>query len=536
MRTRLLPGAALLALACLAPVAYPAEVAGKPAVLIRVASVDDLLSDVRFLAEAAGEEDRARNFEGMIKALTDGKGLQGVDTTRPLGAYGHVGPQGVDSTLVVMVPIADEKAFLDLLGKFVTPSSKDGLYEVEIEAIHMSAYFRFANKYLYATIRDKEVLDKNQLLAPAEVFPGKVGALSATVHIDRIPADLRNLVLGQIDLNLAKLKEAPLSETPAQSRLHVTSVDTISSTIKSLLRDGGPIEVGINVHRQARELALSVSLSGKPGSDLAAGIRELGKVKSVAAALTATDSGMSVQVGIGLPARIRDTLGPVLDELEQKIKEGIPDKAPRDLVEALAEAVKPTLKNAELHAGFDVRGPAASGKYTVVACVGVKDGAAIEKALQKIAAAIPADQKAQIKVDFDKVGAVSIHRIMPEKVAPDVKALLGDNPLYLAVREDAIFLGAGEAGLDAIKGAIAAEPREGKIFQLDLSAARMAPFLEKENKGATESAKKVFAKDKDADKVRISLSGGESLQLRLVMKAPVLRFLTLLDEAKKGGP
>jgi hypothetical protein len=541
MRKRLVPWAALAALAFLAPAAHPDQASTKPSVVIRAASLDTLIADVRFLLEAAGKEEDAKQFDGVVKQFRDDKGLAGFDPTRPLGAYGNIeGQLGAASTVVAMVPVSDEKAILARIESFTNnPPKKDGdLYEVDIEKIHLPLYFRFANKYLYATVRDKDAINKDKLPSPAEILASdKSRAFAASINIDRIPAELKNTVLAQIDLNLANARDkAPPGETPVQARLRVAAVDEVFGRLKSLLRDGGPVEIRLDLDRNAKELAMSVSLAGKPGSSLADAIRSLGNIRSVAASLVGRDSAMSLFIDAGLPAKLHDALGSVIDEAEKKALSQTKDETHRKLATALLEAITPTLKSAELDSGFDIRGPGPGGKYTALFGLRVKDGQTIDKALRKVAADLPAEQRGQVQFDFDKSGSVPIHQVKPEKVDDEAKALLGDYPFYLAVRDDAMLIAAGEKGLEAIKDAIGTAPREGKVFQLELSAARLGPILEKSNKGATKIIEQVFKNETQDDKVRITLTGGDSLKLSLTLKTQLIRFFVLLDQSKKAGP
>jgi hypothetical protein len=541
MRMRFVPCLALLGLTLLPGVARPeAPKTTTPTIVLRVASIDSLSADVRYLSELAGREEDAKQFEAILKSKTGPKGLEGVDTKKPFGVYGNVGPMGIDSTAVVLLPIADEDAFLGLINKIIgTKPEKgdDGVYKVAVDNVPDPFYFRFANKYCYVTYRDEKVLAKDALLDPAVVLAGgKVGTLSATVNIDQIPENLRDMALGQIDLRLANLKEKEQpNETEAQKKLRAAVVEDLSGRLKALLSEGGAVELRLDLDRKAGDLSLSVSVAGKPSSKLAAHIRDLGQAKSLAASLVGKDSAMNGLLDVALPEELRAALGPVIDEGEKKALEEEKDKGKRELLAALLKAVKPTLKAGELDAGFDLRGPDASGVYTVVSGIKVKDGAAIDATLRKIIADLPKEQRDLIKVDFDKADKVAIHRITPDKVDEDTKNLIGDNPFYLAVRDDAVLLAGGAKGLEALKGALTAAPKVGRVAQFEMSVARVAPLMEKENKGAAEAAKQAFAKDKDADKLRITVEGGQSLRLRLAMKTQLVKFFSLVEQAKNAG-
>ncbi len=534
MRTRSVPWVALLGLALLSGAARPAEkTAAKPAFILRLASLDSLSEDGRYLSELAGKEDDAKNVEGILKQLIGEKGLEGIDTKKPLGAYGTIGAAGLDSTAVVLVPVADEKAFLDLVEKLAGSKPEkggDGVYTSNIERIPFPVYFRFANKYCYVTVRDKDALDKDALLAPAAVLPdGKVGTLWATLNIDQIPKNLKEMALGKIDLELARAKEKKqANETPALADLKAAILTDVSTRIKSLLRDGGPVDLRVDLDRSASEITLSASLAGKPDSALATTIADLGKLRGLGAALAGSGSAMSGLVDLSLPEKIRAAAGPVIDEAEQKAVAKQENKAQRDIVEAILKAVKPTVKAGELDGGFDLRGPNDAGIYTAVAGVKVKNGEDIDKALHKIVADLPPEARDLIKLDFDKVDKVTIHRVAAHgQVNRDIP--LGDNPVFVAVRDDAVLLAAGDKGLEALKEALTTTAKASPVAQVELSLARLAPLMEKENKGAVEAAKKVFAKEKGSDKLRLTIEGGGALKLRLAMKTPIVKVLSLID-------
>src|SRR5690349_24718906 len=115
MRKYVLPSLAVLSLALPAAArAGDAPPAG-PSVVVRIEPLDDLLADFRYLGGLADRDELVKQFEALVRAKAGTKGLDGIDLKRPLGFYGTVGAQGFDSSGVLMVPVADEKAFLALL-------------------------------------------------------------------------------------------------------------------------------------------------------------------------------------------------------------------------------------------------------------------------------------------------------------------------------------------------------------------------------------------------------------------------------------
>jgi hypothetical protein len=535
MQKRLILRTALLGLVLALPAVAraadkQADKLGKPAVILRFASLDQLRSDFLYLGKLVDAE-RAKQLDKMIESRIGDKGLEGIDLKKPLGAYGWVGTQGFDSSLVLLVPITEQKTFLGLLENFDIKPEKgeDGVYTANVEKVPAAVYFRFANGYVYVTARDKEVLDNDKLLAPAAVLPaGRIGTLSVSVNLDRIPADLKDLALGSLDLQLANAKEKDMpKETEAAKKFRTALIDEIGKAIKSLFRDGGETGLHLNLDRKAGDVTLTASVEGKDGSKLATAFKGLGQAKSLTAGLLHKDAAMNGELNVRLPEKLRELLGPVLKDVEEQALAKTEDKGQREVVASLIDAVMPTLKAAELDTAFNLQGPASDGLYTLIGGVKVKDGAQMEKTFRKTAAQDPK----VVKLDVEKVDGVGIHRVTPKKVDAGARRAFGDNPLYLAFRDDVLLLAAGEKGLNALKETLAIAPTTGKVMELQVAVARLAPLAE--DKATPEIARKVFGDDKDSDRLRLTLEGGKTLTLRLSMKAKLIEYANQVGQAKK---
>jgi hypothetical protein len=536
MRKPLIFRAALLGLVLVLPaVARAAEEQaakpGKPAVILRLASLNQLRGDFLYLAKLVGQEEKAEQFDKLIESKIGEKGLEGIDLKKPLGAYGWVGTQVFDSSLVLLVPITEQKAFLGLLENLEIKAEKgdDGVYSANVEKVPGTVYFRFANNYVYVTVRDRDVLEKDKPLAPAAVLPaGQVGMFSLAVNVDRIPDEVKDLALGGLDNRLADAKEKDVpNETEATKKFRTALIDEAGKAIRSLLRDGGETALRLDLDRKAGDLALSLNVEGKAGSALARTFQQLGQAKSLTAGLLSKNAAMNGELNVSLPEKLRELLGPVLKDGEKQALAKAKDEGEREVLTTLFEAVMPTLKAAELDTAFNLQGPGGDGLYTLVGGVKVKDGAKLEKTFRKTAAKDPT----VVTLDVEKAGQVGIHRVTPKKVDEGARRAFGENPLYLAFRDDVLLVAAGDKGLGTLKQALAVAPTMGKVMELQLAVARLAPLGE--DKAAPEIARKVFGDDKDSDRLRLTLEGGKTLKLRLSMKAKLIEYANQIGQAKK---
>jgi hypothetical protein len=531
---------ALIVLAATSGSVRAAEPTATPALVVRLAPLDELFADARFLVEVAGKEEEAKQIEGIIKAWTKNQNLEGIDTKKPIGLYGKLAPNPVESEVILLVPVADEKALLNYLTRagVEVKQQQSGAYKFTApDEKKTSGFFRFANGYAYVTVQDEKLLDKDRLLQPGAVFAAvPVGAVSIALNLDGVPQNLKELALTQIDLKIEELKEEKRpDETAAERKFRLAAVNEFGTLARQVIKEGGQVSLVLDVDRQAKDLSLSARFNAKPGTDLAKRIAAFGSGPSLAASLSSKDSAIFLGANVSMPESLKKEFGDLLDEGIAKVLKDQPDKDQRELVEQAYKALSPTLKAGVLDGGFGLRGPSPKGVYTVVIGARVQDGAALDKLLRQIVAKAPPAEQAKIKLDFDKVRGVGIHRITPDGLDADTKKLLGDGPFYLAVREDALFLTAGEDALPAIKDLITVSPQTGPALKFDMSFARSAQLMVKENKAAPDVAKKVFAKDPTGDRLTLTLEGGKELKLRLVGKATLIAFFLELEEAKKKG-
>lgn len=505
----------------------------KPAVMLRLASIDQLRGDFRYLGDVLGEGEKAKQLDELIKSKLGEKGLEGIDSKKPIGAYGWVGPFGIDSKVVLLLPVANKKAFLDLLSDTLDVKPEKGdddVYTMSVEKLPFAIYFRFANDYVYVTGRDKEVLDKDKLLAPAVALAsGQIGVASLEVNIDAIPDDLKEKALAGIENQLAGIKEQEMQgHTEAQKKFRDAAVDELSAQLKSLFKHGGATTLRLDLDRKVGDVALTVSVAGTPGSPLANTIRDLGQIQSWTASLLHSDSALKGELNVSLPQKLRELLVPALQDAEKQMLAKAQDDNQRQVLKPLLEGVMPTLKAAELDTALDLRGPTAKGLYTLVAGIKVKDGSKMERSFLKAAARFPQ----VIDLDAEKADQINIHRIkLGKDLKHDARRSLGDNPLYVAFRGDVLLLGGGENGLGALKEALTTTPRTGKVMELQLALARVAPLFD--NAGQADIARQVFGEGKTGDRARLSVEGGKALTLRLTLKAKLFDYFNRVEKAKK---
>ncbi|HEY2787748.1 MAG TPA: hypothetical protein VGJ05_22515 [Fimbriiglobus sp.] len=516
----------------------PARAADPPAVEVRLKSVESLISRFEFFGGLAGKGEEAKQFAGVAKAFSGEKGLEGIDTTKDFGFYASVSQDVADSPVVLMVPIKDKDAFLGLFtGKLsITPKKgDDGSYAIELPMLPKPVYFRFANGYAYATFGDAKNLAPAGLISPEKFFAANTDALLAvTVHMDRIPDEMKKVAFGQFELKVAeeKAKKKP-NESPAEQLLKEFFMDGIVAGVKSAMFEGKVATFALSVEPKSDDLSVEWSLAPKPGSALEKALKANGSRSSTAAArLKASGLANFTGVKLAVPDDMLPALGKLADALaEQGLASAKPEA--KDIAKEALDAGLASLRKGELDFGFAATRPRADGTVGMTAALKVVKGKDAEAVLRKVAAFAPADQAA-FTFDVAKLDGADLHKVEIKGAgAEHIKGITGSDTIWFAVGDDLVVVGTDEA---AVKAAVAAKPGPVSAIQSDTAlAAIMAVQNKADPKPATTEALKTAFGDKPAtgsDTIKLTVETGDTLKVSLKVKGAVVNFLRMMGEAK----
>ena len=521
----------VLSVALVAAAAAPAAEPAKPAIEFRMKAVVDLLPLVEYGGELAGQANTAEQVVAIIKMFADPKkGLEGLDLTKPVGGYVVVAENVADSPIVLMVPVADEEAFLGLLTGRANLNPKkedDGSYSMEVPGFPASVHLRFANGYAYFGVRSAAGIAKDKLLSPKDFFAGKQDAVfAANVYPDRIPADLRKAAFGQLEL---QLNDGITATDPTQKAVQTFLVDRAADMLKTVLTDGAKVSLAVTADPKTDDIAVELVLTPKTGTPLA---KTLGgwadrpsRAASVATAVK--DSAFAVAVNFGLPSETKTGLNKLLDTAVENLLANAKgnDKATAKL---LLDALLPTGKAGELELGVAGIGPNSKGKFGGVAALRTTSGNEVVKIAKALSLAVPASA-ATLKFDIEKVGdgqrhAVSGPALASPKLAADSVQLYTSDPLFAATLA---------ADADGLKGMLAAKPAETPMLLAQASVVKVFRMTkEVEADELTRMTDEAFGKPVRAgdDLIRLTVTGGADLRVKWNAKGRALAFLRVVNQ------
>jgi hypothetical protein len=509
-----------------------------PTIVLRVNSIDAIVGHSKFLAKLVGQQDAARQIEGLIKSKIGG--LDGVDSGRPFGMYGRIGKELDDVSGAVLVPISDEKAFLKMLKSLNLQivEGGDGIHTIKT-GFGIDAYLRFANKYAYVTALDTAALKDKNILDPAKVLAGKpTSAFSLTIQVDQVPDAAKQIASIQAEQFLQEIQEMKVpGESDAQKAFKVAALKEVAKLIAAVFKDGAELKAEVDLDQKSGDLGASFSLSGVPRSELAAGIEAIAQNPSIFTGLLRKDAALNGLGHLKLPEALVKALGDVVDEAKGLALGSIQEAGKKQQAEGLFKAIIPTFKAGDFD-GAAVMIP--SGKhFTFLGVFKVKGGEELGNTIRDLVSAslkdLPPALKEKIKLDADAVGTIKIHRMtlpVDALTAGALEKVLGELNLYVAFRNDAMFLSLGKDGLQAIKDAIPAKGGAASpMLFYEVDVARLAHLAPPEQAA---KAKQLFP-DGQGGTVRLVVNGGAALTVRLTTNVAVLQFLGQVRQMKAGS-
>ena len=491
---------------------------------------------MKYLADLKGQGDRAKFMEGLVRAT---KVLDVINTKEPMGLYATLATSDPHDSMVLLVPVKDEKALLELLSNFSLKAEKgeDGIYKMTVPIGHSSdpIYFRFANKYVYVACKKPDALAKGKLLDPAKLLAADPTAVaSLTLHIDQVPDKVKEEAIEKMESCLSKVKEKKRrGQTDVEKKLLGAIMNVRAKEWAMVVKEGAELKMSLTIDQKTNDLVAEGSLTAKAGTKLAALIADQGKLTSRFAGLIGSDSAFSLVARSVYPEDLTEAIVPFIKEHAKNHLEKVKDQAKHEQLAKVLKALEPQLKlvgNSDC--AIDVRGPSANKLYTVVAAHNLVDGKALEKQIPDLVKGLPAECQALIKLNAEKAGDVAIHRIDVQKKA-DAKYthVFGDNPAYVAIRDDAVLVALGEKGLDALKAALVVKPKAAMPLCMEISVARLAMMCPDP---AVAKAAEALAKEKGADKIKLTVEGGKALKMRFDMKLTVVKLADDLHKAMKS--
>lgn len=262
---------ALMAIALVAPIAAPTQVGAQDAgmktiAVAAVADYDELLADIDFLGQLGDRPAMAQTIEGIIGFFTGGRGLEGLDKSRPIGVV--LQTDGASFAPIGCLPVADLTPVLELAENFgFEPiDSGDGVYELELP--EQTIYFQNAGAWTFVAQTPGALA--NAPADPSAMLTKLVDTydLGVTLMAQNVPDMYRQIAIEQLRQGMQEGLEQEENETDDEFEFRKNLAESQIDQISDLIQGLDIATIGWCIDSEAKQTFIEAVVTGIEGSDI----------------------------------------------------------------------------------------------------------------------------------------------------------------------------------------------------------------------------------------------------------------------------
>jgi hypothetical protein len=402
----------------------------KPLLIVSVASVDEVLADVKYITKASGFEGAGNTADFFGKAYTNG-----VDRKRPIGVI--VAPKdGGDFIAVSFVPVSDMKAILATLKEPVGEPKDVGDGVLELAIGPQSAFIKETNGWAFVA-REKEHLA--ELPADPMALLGtlpKDYTIAAKVHLQNLPAELKKMAADQMRIGLSRALENAPREGGVDREFQEKLGRVYVENIVRILDETDEIVFGLQIDAAGQRTFIDLGQTAVAGTRMAKQLEALANTKSGFSAFLMPEAAVSFNASGTVAKEDLDQLRAMMDGVKANALKDLdnnPDldatrrAAAKELLGGFIDIVMKTLEEGKVDGGATLLLEPKSLNF--VAGGLVADGAKVDALFKKLTDLAKDEPDApEIKLNAGQHGGITLHKItgpIPEGEA-EAREILGD--------------------------------------------------------------------------------------------------------------
>jgi hypothetical protein len=473
---------------------------------VALGGYDNLKGDIGFLGQLGGRPESAQMLEGMLALFTQGKGLQGLDKSKPIGLL--IQTDGFQVHPIGCVPITDLSGLLSIAQGFqatVTDNS-DGTKTLTT-ADGKSLFIKESGNWAFVAAMPHSLVTLPN--DPEATLRGVLGEYDVAVQVsfNKIPEMFRQMAIQGIRNGMEEGLQREADESDEQYEARKKLAQAQVDNFEQLLEEVDRFTLGLAIDENDQRLYFDAIYTALPGTKLADQMAGYRDAKTNFAGFAQPDAAMMLTFASKIaPAEI-DQAKQMLTAARQQIAseidkdDDIPSEAARETIKAAAndfiDAVESTLAGGVIDGGAVVHMEPES--LTFVAGGLVADPTKVESGLKKLASV--AEENPEISGftwnAFSHEG-VNFHTLTAPVPDDKVEArqMFGEKlDVAIGIGKNSVYVAGGRGYMDAAKKAIdlsLAEPNKSvPPFEFSMSLAKVmttaAAFAKPEDKAKVEA-------------------------------------------------
>jgi len=452
-----------------APAHAPAKV--KTLAVVSVASYDELMGDVGLIGKLTDNPDLPEGLEALLNLFTKGRGLAGLEKSRPGGlviqtdgrevqGYGFLAVSDLDALLDVLEPVAGKPQEVG-----------DGLLRVQGKRGGKPLFIREARGWAFFADHKEWLADVPK--DPAKLLDGLAEQydLAVRFYAANVPEKHRQQLIEKIKEGAEEKAGRRPHESEEQFALRKRIQDEMLHSVLTVIDDVEQITLGFSLDHKEQNASVELTFVARKGSESAAAIAKLKRNRSRFAGFMVPEAALSANWSGQMPERKVAVLDAMVDAMRAEAMRGIErqekPEAERELakevVGTVLDAIEQTAETGRADGGLAVLlDPEAA---TILAGGRLAKAPSLERVARKLVEAAKAEHPEVgqwVHFDAEQYKSVEFHTVSipipPEaKDREQVVALIGEKlEIVVGLGPEAVYVAAGRDPLKRLKQAIGA--------------------------------------------------------------------------------
>jgi hypothetical protein len=524
--------------------AREAQAAAKPLAVVSFSGYDEWKGDINYVGALADNPGLGTNMEGLLKLFTKGRGLEGLDKTRPWGALVQTDDGKFPGC--AFLPVTDLDALMAVLEPFTGGVEQDGgLWKIKTG--NATLFVKKKGDWAF-------VANKKQMLDQVPADPMKViGDLNqqydvaVRLFVANVPQKFRQKLVDKMHADAAGELQKKPHEDEEEYLVRKIFIEAVLENVTQVVEETEQVTLGWALDHEGEKTYIDVTASARPGTDLAKKFSRLGAAKtnfsgfSMPGAVFAASWAGTSMVDQDKVATVMDVVRKkAFEEIESEGKPEAETKLAKQLLGDVLDVVKETVAAGKADGGISVM--AAPDAVTVVAGGFIADGLKLESVVKKVVQIVKGEHPqiaSLVELDADSFQGVNLHRVsfpIPpqaddrEKIVRMVGQTL---EVVVGMGKEGMYMAAGRDAMKTLKKAIATSAQESQTaapVEIALALRPIAKLVaEMGDDDEREDAAKVAAileKTADLDHVKLTVTPiDHGARLRFEMERGILRLI-----------
>ncbi len=433
-------------------------------VTVAFSGYDEIRADLDFLGKLGGNPGLAQGMEGLLTLMTQGKGLAGLDKSKPWGMV--VQTDGQEFPVFGFIPVTDLKALMAVVEKFDIESEEvdDGVLKITKEGQNLYVKEKDGWALIAQSAEGLEDLPDDPVVLLAGLH--KKYDIAVRASIKNIPQPIRQMLIEQMKVGTQIGMQQMPGEDDDDYAIRTGMTKKAIDQAVAMINELDELLLGLAVDRNSGTSYLDIDITAQSGTTLAERFAQIVPGKTNFAGFEMPGAAMTaIRVGTLSDADVAQAKSNIADvrtiALAGLKEEGLSDEElelATGLINDLLDVLDKSIESKKVDLGIVLT--LDPGAINFAAGMALAETAKLEKVVKQLAQLAQQenpDVAKATKLDAETYQGIRFHvmSVTVPDTEEEVAKLLGETlTVVVGIGNDSAYLAAGSDPLKLLKEAI----------------------------------------------------------------------------------